>query len=107
MADQYEQTRDLVDKITALLKEGKCADARKHIREMVTSRNDKFFFPKLTESVMDNIETSDPGKDYTPREIGKAIFETYILELDLAGRKEDAEFARRYRMAFDPLKEAS
>ena len=72
---------------------------------MVVSHNDKFFFPKLTEGVMDNIETYDPSKDYDPREIGKAIFETYILELDLADRKEDAEFARGYRMAFNPLKE--
>ena len=96
MTDQYEQTRDLVDKITALLKEGKCADARKLIKGTVQSCTDEVFGVKVMESVMENISAYDSSNGYDPKKLGEAIIKTYILELDLAGRTRNAETAREW-----------
>jgi len=92
---QWDETRDLVDKVTQNIKEGKKDEAKTLIGAFAKSGSLSYFTAHLLKRMGENRSATRKGYESgTPRDIAKEMYEMLAQELEQAGRTEDAQIYR-------------
>jgi hypothetical protein len=92
---KWDETRDLVDKVTQNIKEGKKDEAKTLIGAIAKSENLGYFTVHLLKRIGENRSATRKGYEAgTPRDIAKEMYEMMAQALEQAGRTEDAQIYR-------------
>ncbi len=92
---QWDETRDLVDKVTRNIKDGKKDEAKTLIGDFAKSGSLGYFTAHLLKRVGEHRSAAVKGFEAgTPRDIAREMYEMLAQELEQAGRTEDAQIYR-------------